>query len=74
MNRLKSTTRGCVFSLDAASEKKDKDGEKEEAVNCPNRSNSYHKCTDYCKSRWSKEGVAMMMSSQQQQQAGKVRV
>ena len=51
----------------------DREGEK---VNCPNRSNPYHKCdTDYCKSRWSKEGVAMMMSSQQQQQqAGRVRV
>ena len=50
----------------------DREGEK---VNCPNRSNPYHKCdTDYCKSWWSKEGVAMMMSSQQQQQAGRVRV
>ena len=32
---------GCVFSLDATSDKKDE--EKEDVMNCPNSSSPYHK-------------------------------
>lgn len=49
----------CIGSADGeeGDKKKEKEEEeKKEAVNCPNRVNPYHKCTEYCRLRWGGKG------------------
>ena len=41
---------------DKGHQKKEEKTEKEkEVVNCPNRSNPYHECSEYCRLRWGGE-------------------